>query len=194
MKRGRPRQFDADEAVADAMEVFWERGYGATSIEDLTAGTGLARGSIYKAFDSKKALFLQALDRYTAASLERRAAMLAREGPVREAIRATFAYDVSRSSGADGRKGCMLLAAATEMLPHDADVAERVDTMFRRMRALLADAIRRGQAAGEIAPERDAEALALSLLCTIEGMRAVGKTSPPQAELERVADLVMEAL
>jgi TetR/AcrR family transcriptional regulator, transcriptional repressor for nem operon len=181
-------------AVADAMEVFWERGYGATSIEDLTAGTGLARGSIYKAFDSKKALFLQALDRYTVAGLERRAAMLAREGPVREAIAATLAYDVRRSSGANGRKGCMLLAAATEMLPHDADVAERVDAMFRSMRGLLADAIRRGQAAGEIAPERDAEALALSLLCTIEGMRAVGKTAPPQAELERVVDLIMEAL
>jgi TetR/AcrR family transcriptional regulator, transcriptional repressor for nem operon len=188
--RGRPRQFDPDEAVADAMEVFWERGYGATSIDDLTAGTGLTRGSIYKAFDSKKALFLQALDRYTAEGLERRAALLARDGAVREAIRAMLAHDVRRSSS----KGCMLLAAATEMLPHDADVAERVDSMFRRMRALLADAIRRGQAAGEIAPERDAEAIALSLLCTIEGMRAVGKTAPPQAELERVVDLVMEAL
>ncbi len=176
------------------MEVFWERGYGATSIEDLTAGTGLARGSIYKAFDSKKALFLLALDRYTEASLDRRAAMLARAGSPRRAIRDTLVRDGRRSSGADGRKGCMLLAAATEMLPHDADVAERVDAMFRRMRDLLAQAIRRAQAAGEIAPGRDADALALSLLCTIEGMRAVGKTAPPEAEMERVVDLALEAL
>ena len=60
----RPREFDLDEALDGAMNAFWARGYEATSLADLMAATGLAKGSIYKAFDDKHDLFMQALRRY----------------------------------------------------------------------------------------------------------------------------------
>ena len=63
---GRPREFDIDEAVESAILVFKSRGYHGTSVQDLTEGTGLARGSLYKAFHDKRTLFLAALDHYTA--------------------------------------------------------------------------------------------------------------------------------
>ena len=62
---GRPREFDLEEALDDAIEVFRARGYHGTSVQDLTEGTGLARGSLYKAFHDKRSLFLAALDHYT---------------------------------------------------------------------------------------------------------------------------------
>src|ERR1700677_4776435 len=68
---GRPREFDIDEAVESAILVFRSRGYHGTSVQDLTEGTGLARGSLYKAFHDKRTLFLAALDHYTTASLRR---------------------------------------------------------------------------------------------------------------------------
>ena len=83
---GRPREFDIDEAVADAIEVFRARGYHGTSVQDLTEGTGLARGSLYKAFHDKRSLFLAALDHYTAAvaATGRRHARAARFGARRD--------------------------------------------------------------------------------------------------------------
>ena len=68
---GRPREFELDAAVDDAIEVFRAHGYHGTSVQDLSEGTGLARGSLYKAFHDKRTLFLAALDHYTAASLRR---------------------------------------------------------------------------------------------------------------------------
>src|ERR1700723_3568697 len=84
---GRPREFDMDEAGESAMLVFRSRGYHGTSVQDLTEGTGLARGSLYKAFHDKRTLFLAALDHYTAASLRRVGEALNQPGPARAAIR-----------------------------------------------------------------------------------------------------------
>src|SRR5580658_10217302 len=84
---GRPREFDLDAAVLDAIEVFRARGYHGASVQDLTDGTGIARGSLYKAFHDKRTLFLAALDHYTAASLRRVGDTLSRPGSARAAIR-----------------------------------------------------------------------------------------------------------
>lgn len=64
MKKGRPRQFDEDEAIDKAMRVFWKHGYEGASLSDLTAAMGISRPSLYAAFGDKQSLFLRALDRY----------------------------------------------------------------------------------------------------------------------------------
>src|SRR5271170_1004733 len=83
---GRPREFDIDEAVESAILVFRLRGYHGTSVQDLTEGTGLARGSLYKAFHDKRTLFLAALDQAIAAALQRIGDNLAQPGSARTAI------------------------------------------------------------------------------------------------------------
>src|SRR5271168_3205870 len=83
---GRPREFDIDEAVESAILVFRSRGYHGASVQDLTEGTGLARGSLYKAFHDKRTLFLTALDHCTAASLRRASDALSQPGSARAAI------------------------------------------------------------------------------------------------------------
>ena len=147
---GRPREFDMDEAVADAIEVFRARGYHGTSVQDLTEGTGLARGSLYKAFHDKQSLFLAALEHYTAASLQRISDSLAQPGPARAPIRETLMGYARRATAGQGRRGCLITAAAMEMMPGDVEVSVVITRMFKRMQELFAAAVARGQAAGEI--------------------------------------------
>lgn len=190
---GRPREFEIDDAVRDAMEVFWAHGYNATSLVGLIEGTGLSRGSLYKAFADKHALFLAALDRYTSDGLDRLRVRLT-TGPARDAVRAVLLHYARLSAATSGRKGCLVTAATNELLPGDAEVKRRVGRMFEQMRGLLAETVRRGQAEGEIASNHDPVALARFLLCMIEGMRVLGKTGPTERDMAEIAALAMEIL
>lgn len=191
---GRPREFDIDEAVMDAIEVFRARGYHGTSVQDLTEGTGLARGSLYKAFHDKRSLFLAALDHYTAASLQRISDALGQPGSPRAAIREALMGYAHRAAAAHGVQGCLITAAAMEMMPGDAEVSVLITRMFRRMQDLFAAAVIRGQAAGEIPRDYDERAIARLLLCTVQGLRVLGKTGPSENEMAEVVDVALRTL
>src|SRR3984885_5084071 len=183
---GRPREFDIDEAVESAILVFRSRGYHGTSVQDLTEGTGLARGSLYKAFGDKRTLFLAALDHYTAASLRRIGDALGQPGSAREAIREALMGYARRAAAAQGQQGCLVTAAAMEMMPDDVEISALISRMFRRMQDLFAAAVIRGQASGEIAGDLDERAIARMLLCTIQGLRVLGKTGPSEQDMTEV--------
>jgi TetR/AcrR family transcriptional regulator, transcriptional repressor for nem operon len=191
---GRPREFDIDEAVENAIVVFRSRGYHGTSVQDLTEGTGLARGSLYKAFHDKRTLFLAALDHYTTASLRRIGDALNQPGSARAAIRNTLLGYARRAAAAQGQQGCLIAAAAMEMMPEDAEVGAVISRMFRRMQDLFAAAVIRGQASGEIARDLDERAIARMLLCTIQGLRVLGKTGPSEQEMTEVVETALRAL
>src|SRR5271167_981445 len=162
---GRPREFDIDEAVESAILVFRSRGYHGTSVQDLTEGTGLARGSLYKAFHDKRTLFLAALDHYTAASLRRVGDALNQPGSPRAAIREALLGYARRAAAAQGQQGCLITAAAMEMMPDDVEVSTLISRMFRRM-----------------------------LLCTIQGLRVLGKTGPSEQDMTEVVETALRAL
>jgi len=190
---GRPREFELDDAARDAMEVFWDRGYEGASLPDLIEGTGLSRGSLYKAFGDKKGLLLAALDQYMARGLQLTAELLSQPGSARATIRASLLRYAGLASGNDGRRGCLVVALATELAAHDPDIAERTGRMFRRLQQLYAAAIVRGQASGEF-PERDEQAMARLLVCQIQGMRVVGKTGATKADMAAVVDASLRML
>ena len=190
---GRPREFELDDAARDAMQVFWDRGYEGASLPDLIAGTGLSRGSLYKAFGDKKGLLLAALDLYMADGLKATADLLSQPGAVKDAIRQSLLRYARLSVGEAGRRGCLAVAMTTEMASRDPDVAERTARMFRRLQQLYAGAIGRGQASGEI-PERDEQALARFLVCQVEGMRVLGKTGVSEADMLALVDNTMRVL
>jgi TetR/AcrR family transcriptional repressor of nem operon len=191
---GRPREFDIDDAILDAMNVFWKQGYHATSLPDLLDATGLSRGSLYKGFGDKKSLFLRALDRYTDDSLEALAETLATPGTARDAIRAALMRYVGLSCDEGGRRGCLVIATAMEMLPHDPEMAARVARTLRRIQDLFAATISKGQAAGVIPADRNARDLARFLVCQIQGMKVVGKTGAGRREMEHVIDIALRCV
>jgi TetR/AcrR family transcriptional regulator, transcriptional repressor for nem operon len=190
--RGRPRSFDAEAAVGRAMEVFWSRGYHATALPDLLRATKLSRGSLYAAFGDKHSLFLLALDRYIADALTRMDSELdSRTAPV-DGLRAYLAGYVDRASGANGRRGCLLVVTAMELAGHDAEVDRRVGSFFKAMEARLADAFSRARAAGKLADGVEPSSAARILVCFVEGLRVVGTTAPTRIRSQATVDALLD--
>src|SRR5678816_1231586 len=190
--RGRPRSFDVEAAVERAMNVFWSRGYHATALPDLLRATKLSRGSLYAAFGDKHSLFLRALDRYIADALTR---MDAEFDPRREPVaglRAYLAGYVERNSGANGRRGCLLVATTMELAGRDADVDRRIAGFFRDMEARVADALSRAKMAGKLADGVEPSSAARILVCFVEGLRVVGKTAPTRIISQATVDAFLE--
>ena len=192
--RGRPRTFDVEAAIERAMEVFWSRGYHATALPDLLRATKLSRGSLYAAFGDKHTLFLHAIDRYIADALARMDIELdPRRAPV-DGLRAFLSGYVDRTSGARGRRGCLLVATAMELAGEDADVNRRIAGFFKAMESKLADLLCRAHTAGRLAEGVEASSAARILVCFVEGLRVVGKTAPARNASQATADALLDRI
>jgi TetR/AcrR family transcriptional repressor of nem operon len=192
LPRGRPRTFDTEAAIERAMGVFWSRGYHATALPDLLRATKLSRGSLYAAFGDKHSLFLRALDRYVANALTRMEVELAPSREPVEGLRAYLAGYVDRTAGANGRRGCLLVATAMELAGHDAEVDRRIASFFKAVEARLADALSRAKAAGKMADGVEPSSAARILVCFVEGLRVVGKTAPTRVQSQATADALLD--
>ena len=191
LPRGRPRSFDTEAAVERAMGVFWSRGYHATALPDLLRATKLSRGSLYAAFGDKHSLFLRALDRYVANAVTRMDIELAAHRDPVDGLRAYLAGYVDRTSGASGRRGCLLVATAMELAGHDAEVDLRIGSFFKAMEARVADALSRAKAAGKLADGVEPASAARILVCFVEGLRVVGKTGTTPIRSQATADALL---
>lgn len=192
LPRGRPRSFDTDAAVERAMGVFWSRGYHATAVPDLLRATKLSRGSLYAAFGDKHSLFLRALDRYIADALTRIDIELDPHRDAVDGLRTFLAGYVDRTSGAKGRRGCLLVATAMEMAGRDAEVDRRIGRFFKAMEARLVDALSRAKAAGQLGDGVEPSSAARILVCFVEGLRVVGKTGPTPIASQATADALLD--
>ncbi|GAA4105545.1 helix-turn-helix domain-containing protein [Actinomadura miaoliensis] len=191
---GRTREFDVDAAVADAMELFWRRGYAATSIQDLVAATGIGRGSLYAAFGSKDGLYEAALRRYAEESLGRMRERLERDEPVRVVLRDLLLELVDDTVADPARRGCLMTNTAVERLPGDPLAGRVVGRAFDLLAELVAAALRRGRERGELPPDADVTALADFLVTTIQGLRVQGKAGADRRRLSAVVDTALGAL
>ncbi|HEY0183900.1 MAG TPA: TetR/AcrR family transcriptional regulator [Rhodopila sp.] len=192
MPRGRPREFDPDDTVERAMGVFWSWGYHGTSLHDLLDATKLSRGSLYAAFGDKHGLFLRALDRYIDDALARLETELDPRKEALTGLRDCLAGYVDRTSGAKGRRGCLVVATAMELAAHDTAVEQRIRRFFKTMETRLTAALERAQAEGTLADGVEPASAARLLLCVVEGMRVVGKTGPDRATSQAVARTLID--
>lgn len=192
--RGRPREFDTDQALDQAVRVFSERGYAGASITDLTRTMRVAQGSLYKAFKDKPSLFLAAFDRYRAQRTEQLRQAIGDGGTGLERLRAALAFYAESAQGEIGRQGCLVVASTVELTTFDKPVADHITTALARNEAMLAGLIREGQADGSIAAQVDAETSARMLLCLTQGMRVVGKTGRSRAQMQAVVDTALKML
>lgn len=189
---GRHRQFDTDEALHAAMETFWEHGYEGTSLLDLLQETGLSRGSFYKAFGSKRSVYLHVLRRYLAAGREKLRARLERS-PVLPELEAKLRATASdATSGA--RRGCFAVSAANEVAPADDEVRALLAEHAREVDGIMADAVRRGVEHGEFAPSVDPVAVALAMRMWIAGTQVYGKIGLSSDEANATVDALLGLL
>ncbi|MFG2646853.1 TetR/AcrR family transcriptional regulator [Streptomyces sp. NPDC048436] len=188
----RTKEFDPDAALQSALELFWRRGYEATSMADLVEALGIGRASIYATFGNKHELYLKALERYAGIQDPRLLAELSQPGPALPAVRAVVRRFGAESSSEEARlNGCFITNTAAELGPHDAPAARCVERSWEHMETLLHSALVRAQAQGELPQGRDPRALARLLLTLMQGLRVVGKASRDPA---RVRDATEQAL
>ena len=129
----RPREFDADQALEKAMNLFWAKGYHNSSIRDLVDATGVNYYGLYSVFEDKQGLFLSSLDLYTQQVTRDVLAELDRPGPAKEAIAAAFEKLVGFVRPKAGHTGCMIATAAIEVAPYDKKAAAKVRAHMDRL-------------------------------------------------------------
>ncbi|MGK5636768.1 TetR/AcrR family transcriptional regulator [Streptomyces sp. URMC 126] len=189
----RTREFDTEAAVSRAMELFWTRGYEATSVRDLTKHLGIGQGSLYAAFGDKDGLYRAALEYYrttlAAAALRR----LEEEADARAAIRALLVERVRVAVEQDGR-GCLAVNAACERLPEDPSVRRIVRDMQDAGREALAEVLRVAVERGEIAERHDPHTLAAFLVTFLNGLLVSSKITPDVRALEPLVEIALSAV
>jgi TetR/AcrR family transcriptional repressor of nem operon len=190
----RPRAFDEEAALERALRVFWAKGYGAASLDDLCAATGLGRSSLYAAFRDKRGLYLRALDRYEETSARRLNEILTRPVPAREAIAAFVATLIDDIVAGPGRRGCFIGNCAAELAPGDRETAASVRRSLTRIEAAFRDSLARARARGELSDRVDPAAAARFLTAGIQGLRLVGKANPDRAALQDIAATMLRCL
>jgi len=187
--RGRPRAFESETALAQAMDVFWGHGFAAASLDDITAATGLNRPSLYGAFGDKRALYLQAYGQYRKRVNESFAPLFAAQEPLGTKLTRILAAALDLYlSGPDGPRGCFtVLSAASEAIA-DPDlhslVSEAIDGTDRAFGRLFADA----QAAGELPKNADPRRLARVASATLHTMSVRARARIPRAEIRPIID------
>lgn len=159
--RGRPRAYDADQAMADATDAFWLAGYSGTSLDALGTAMGMNRPSLYGAFGDKHALYLSTLDRYVEAGLQTMEAALASSSSLAKALQRVYdtALALYLPAGAEPR-GCFLIGTATVESKVDAEVRARLADGLRNFDGAFERRLKLAQAAGELDAAADPVVLA----------------------------------
>jgi TetR/AcrR family transcriptional repressor of nem operon len=183
---GRPRSFDADQALAQATLVFWARGFVHTSLDDLCAATELNRSSLYAAFGDKRALYLKSLARYEQGSVERIRKAFEGKSP-QAGLRAFLDGLIDAIVAGPGRRGCFIGNCAAEMARLDRTAAARVKQSLERIEQTFRAALESGGIAR-------ARARARFITAGVQGLRLYGKANPDRKALEDVADQLMQCL
>jgi TetR/AcrR family transcriptional repressor of nem operon len=190
----RPREFEREVVLDRAMQVFWSRGYQATSIQHLVARMGIQRGSLYGTFGDKRALFFAAIDRYDRVVTAKLLATLEGPGSGKDAIRRFFRLKVELAMEPGRPRGCLVTNSAAELASRHRGTATRVGAVLTRIEAAFHQAVVRAQTAGEIDPARNPRALARFLTSSAQGLSVMAKAFPERAVLEDIVKVILAAL
>lgn len=188
---GRTRGFDEEKVLDAAIKVFWEKGYEATSLSDLTDRMGIQRPSIYAAFGDKKALFETALRRYTMSHAAEIRARLQSHASVKEAFRAFFESVVADAYTEKQSRGCFCINTMVELAPHDEkfEVLTREHQMY--LSVIFQETLERGIQSGELETKTDAKALAQALIVSLIGLTVILKSRPDQTFVDHALEVTL---
>ncbi|NER84848.1 MAG: TetR/AcrR family transcriptional regulator [Leptolyngbya sp. SIO1D8] len=190
----RPKAFDREAVLSKAMEVFWEKGYEATSMQDLVDAMGIHRGSLYDTFQDKRHLFLEAIAHYNTTVTKVAIAHLQAPGASRSAIEKHLMVFAEEAATDPHRRGCLMTNSIVELAIHDPEVATSLRRSLRTVEDAFCRALGRAQDKGEIAPDKDIHALAQYLTSSLQGLRVMSKVNPDREALVQVAQLTLAVL
>lgn len=190
----RQREFDEEKALDDAMLLFWEKGYKATSLSDLTAKMGIQRPSLYSAFGDKEKLFEAALRKYTKLHASHIRKKLQNNLSVKEAFQTFFEDLVEEEYKESPNKGCFCINTMVELAPHDEkfEILTREHQMY--LSIIFQETIVRGIRSGELESSLNAKVLAQTLVVSVIGLTVLMKSRPERSFVENSVAMILSLL
>lgn len=190
----RTREFDPAEALDKAMRVFWRKGYLGTSVEDLVEATGVKRSGLYGEFESKRALFLAALEHYQNIVTFRAIAPLERTGAGLDEIRAFFHMMLEISCTEAGRLGCLMANTSSEVAPFDKLASREVHAFRTRLQLAFRGPLLNARSRGELPPAFDIERGADLLVAVMHSISLLARSNASREMLSNVVEATLDTL
>ena len=193
-RRGRPRAYDPEMALARAAATFWKAGYAGTSLDDLSEATGMNRPSLYAAFGDKRDLYLKTLDHYRGESRALTAKAVAGDPPLRVFLQRFYAGALDLYYVGDDPRGCYTIGTAATVALVDADVREFLAQSMRNADSFLKSRIEKARERGEIARDADATALAYLATAILHTLAIRSRAGIPRKQLNALVDAAINVI
>lgn len=194
-RRGRPRAYEPDVALARALDVFWKDGFAATSLDDLSAATGMNRPSLYGAFGDKRELYKKTYQSYRDRARQRMGEVFAIEMPLRPMLLRIYSIALDMYlSGKDGPRGCFTVMTATSEAVFDPEIRSMVVSGLVEMDRFFTRLFKGAQQRGELAASADPQVLAQLASATIHSIAIRARAQVPRAELEAIVNGAVDVM
>lgn len=187
----RTKDFDENEVLSKAIQIFWYKGYKGTSIQDLVDGLGISRSSLYDTYTDKHTLFVKALEGYQHSGARKIQEIINNSRPAKETIKMLLELSTNDLLDDKQQKGCFMVNAEVEVAPHDAEVNKLVCRNDQQMEDAFFQVIQKGKDSGEIKNGQDARALARFVFNTVKGMRVTAKSISDKSLFEDIIKLTV---
>ncbi len=185
--RGRPASFDREKLVAQVMELFWERGYSNLSLIEISRATGLSRASLYNAFETKEALFLEVFEQYLAQSPETILADIRDGDPVGPVLYRFFDAISTMLASDSKHRGCLAVNCMAEPLPEDSALGRVLTAMQEKKRRMFKMLVQKAIRQKELSKNTDAQVVANILQAFLNGLSISSKNGVPAEELQAMS-------
>jgi len=190
----RTKDFDENEVLTKAIQLFWHKGYKATSMQDLVDALGISRSSLYDTYIDKHTLFLKALESYQLAGKTKINDIVAQSISAKETVVKLMELATTDLVGGKQQRGCFMVNAGVEVAPHDQEVSTLVCQNEQQMEAAFFQVIKKGQQSGEIKNAEDALVLAKFIFHVVKGMQVTAKSSPDTSSFANTIRVTVDLL
>lgn len=190
----RPLEFNPQKAINEATEIFWARGYDATTLSDLLSAMSLSKSSFYQSFGSKHKLYEQCLQNYRQGITRKMLNDLQKAESARLFIEHLFNDIANEVSSKKGRWGCMIMNSASAKAPFDKDIHKIVNDGAKQFEEIFYRALRKAQDEGDISKEKNADKLASYLVSSRSGLLAMARAGVPISQLKTISDMTLSVL
>ena len=190
----RQKEFIPDEAIEKAMQVFWHKGYEATSMEDLLTAMDLNRGSLYDTFGDKRQLFLKVIDRYCHGFVGEKFALLDQPGPAIPTLRLFIRGMIEGGLADPQRRGCLIANTVMELSPHENEIAGTLRQVLKMAEDTFFRVLVRAKEQGELKKNKDPRALARFLTTMMQGTIVMIKAGASADAVNQTAETALSVL
>ena len=190
----RKKDFDEDELLGKAAELFWRKGYNGTSAQDLVDCLNINRSSLYNTYTDKRTLFKKSLSLYQTQQTGAMLSMLAKATDPEATVKQIFDGLIKESIEDHLLKGCFMVNTAVELAGQDKEIGDMVNNNNMSVENALAKLIEQGQQQGQFGTQKTARTLARFVFANITGIKVAARTGADEQTLRDIADVAIAAL